>query len=74
MELFDHCIKTIKPNRPSKSVFHSLSILYKITSSNLYSSILMRDEKILLAIINSTFRMDSASKIAYLLLHELIAK
>jgi hypothetical protein len=72
--LFQHCIKTIAPNRLEKAVKHSLSILYKITASNMYSSFLMRDENILLAIINATFRPDSASRVAYLLLHLLISK
>lgn len=57
-----------------KTVRHALSVLYKITASNLYSSFLMRDENVLLSIINSTLRQDSAAKVAYLLLKELIAR
>jgi len=54
LNLLEHTIKTISPLRADKEVTHALSILYKITTSNLHNEILLKNDKAILAIFQAT--------------------
>ena len=75
LNLLDHCIKAIGPNRSEKTVKSALSVLFKITSSNLHSPLLFREEEdTFIVILNACFREDTSSNLAYLLLYQLVKK
>ena len=72
LELLSHVISTISPKRSEQMVKRAISILFKITSSNLHSPMLLRSQDTLIAILNACMRSDSASQSAYLLVYHLV--
>ena len=52
----------------------ALSILYKITASQINCELIFKNPHHLLAVINACFRRDRAANVAYLLLVKLIAE